>query len=183
MTALEGSEGVFTLEAELTPGLVSQFYFLNHPTDWDARETVPAECALAWDSDRQFTLPQGQDTVVYNLVWGSCETFENEATTNFTVNVDMSGVDVSAGAFIAGDLTDWQIQPMNDAGNGIFSITLELAIGDSGGYYILNDPADWEKRETVPVECVGAYESDRGFEVTGNDVVNITWSSCEASAP
>lgn len=67
---------VFTHSFMLTPGDDSLgYYFLTSPT-WqdyrDYRETVPAECALKWGSDRVIVVPP-RDTVVAHL-WGSCDT-------------------------------------------------------------------------------------------------------------
>ena len=101
---------------------------------------------------------------------------------NVTFKVDMTGIDVSQGVFITGTMTetngDWQIIPMNNEGNNIYSYSLEMFPEDTGAYYFLN-ANDWGARESVPTECV-VYWQDRGFTVPYQTVVfNHVWASCE----
>ena len=68
--------GIYSWSATLTPGDDTlAFYYLTTGT-WtnylNFRETVPAECALRWGSDRGIVIPD-HDTIVA-VRWGSCET-------------------------------------------------------------------------------------------------------------
>ena len=177
--------GIYSHETILPPGTTSAFYFLNDDVWVTAREDVPEECSLAWD-DRQFSLPNDQESVTFSLFWESCDSFDYDNPpiddsaqfTDITVNVDMSAADISNGVYISGDLNNWQIQPMTDIGDGLYSIALEQQVGATGGYYILNGN-DWPNRETVPAECIESGDTDRGFTVAADDILNVVWESCE----
>ena len=54
----------------MAPGDSGAYYFLND-TLWEARETVPQECATWWNSDRGYKV--GQNDTVYFFKWATCE--------------------------------------------------------------------------------------------------------------
>lgn len=60
---------IYTYIFEQYPGDTGAYYYLN-ANDWNAREAVPAECAIYWDADRGYEVPD-EDTVIRN-VWSSC---------------------------------------------------------------------------------------------------------------
>lgn len=96
--------------------------------------------------------------------------------------VDMSGRDVSEGVYVTGTFTgeDWELRPMADEGDGIFSYFTYLPEGATGAFYFLN-ANDWEARETVPAACAEEGGTDRGYEVADGDTVfAVQWGSCEA---
>ncbi|AWB69168.1 hypothetical protein C2869_21950 (plasmid) [Saccharobesus litoralis] len=64
--------GIYRFTTSIDAGSQGAFYFLNSE-DWQSRETVPAECALVWDVDRQFTIASGYQTI--SLKWASCDSF------------------------------------------------------------------------------------------------------------
>lgn len=68
MTA-EGNN-IFSYTQTMAPGESGAYYFLNK-NQWGVRETVPAECAKRWDSDREYIVPE-HDTIIGHK-WGSCE--------------------------------------------------------------------------------------------------------------
>ncbi|MEX2603962.1 MAG: T9SS type A sorting domain-containing protein, partial [Gracilimonas sp.] len=73
----------------------------------------------------------------------------------------------------------WSIEPMEEAEENIFVYTTEVEAGDEGGYYFL-DGNDWSDRETVPSECVGYYNADRGYFIEDESkIYAYYWSSCE----
>lgn len=100
-----------------------------------------------------------------------------------TFMVDMTGVDVSNGVYITGDMTttgpNWNIIQMTSDGDNIYTATFIINSNEEGGYYFLNGN-NWTARETVPSECVGAYESDRGYLISAeNTTFANVWGSCE----
>jgi len=58
----------FTMDA--TPGDTGAYYFLN-ANNWTARESVPIECAVYWDIDRGFEMPNQDLTLEHT--WSSCQ--------------------------------------------------------------------------------------------------------------
>ncbi len=67
--AKEGN-GIYSYFCYLPAGDSGAYYFLND-TVWEARESVPSECAIWWDSDRGYRV--GQNDTVYFFKWNSCE--------------------------------------------------------------------------------------------------------------
>jgi arabinogalactan endo-1,4-beta-galactosidase len=63
---------IYSYTVEMLPSDVGAFYFLNN-NDWDARETVPVECALMWNIDRKYII--GENDTVIAVKWGTCESF------------------------------------------------------------------------------------------------------------
>lgn len=51
------------------PGDSGAYYFMNDDV-WGSRETVPAECATWWDSDRGYVIHNSDTT--YAFTWGTC---------------------------------------------------------------------------------------------------------------
>jgi hypothetical protein len=73
---------IFSYTAQMMPGDNGAYYFMNKNA-WGSRETVPAECAKRWNSDREYIAPD-HDTIIGHP-WGSCaklitssKTIENE---------------------------------------------------------------------------------------------------------
>ncbi len=67
----------FSYFTYLSTGDTIAYYFLND-NDWEARETVPAECALMWNTDRKIIIPEN-DTIVA-LIWNSCNSIGSNDT-------------------------------------------------------------------------------------------------------
>lgn len=104
-------------------------------------------------------------------------------TVSVTYTVDMTGADVSNGVYITGDFTsdgqNWSIVEMNDNGDNTYSAEFAMISGNEGGFYFLNGN-NWQARETVPIECIEMYDSDRGYHIGRTDTTVYTvWSSCE----
>jgi len=53
-------------------GSKGAYYFLNDDK-WGVRETVPAECAEYWDSDRGYDIPLNSTGETFGFKWSSCE--------------------------------------------------------------------------------------------------------------
>ncbi|MDG5767149.1 glycosyl hydrolase 53 family protein [Balneolales bacterium ANBcel1] len=116
--------------------------------------------------------------------WTNRRFYEDPHWPKVTFRVDMSGVDVAEeGAYITGSFTgedgDWELIPMADEGNGIFSWFTYLPEGDDGAFYFVNGN-DWDARESVPEACAEHWDTDRGFVVPGEDVIfEFEWESCQ----
>jgi hypothetical protein len=96
----------------------------------------------------------------------------------------MTGQSVANGVWITGAMTgtSWKILAMTNLGNNIYSYTTQLAPGDSGAYYFMNDDV-WGSRESVPVACRKWWNSDRGYKMEYKDTVfAYKWATCSGIA-
>lgn len=167
-------EGIFSITMELSRGTSYAYYFLNDD-DWGAREPgLSGACSvLVYDENRGFTVANAAEQ---NLAheWGVCNT-------DVTMNVDMTGVDVTNGVWIAGEVNGWTFQQLSNTSGDIYSISFSLPRGATYAYYFLNDD-DWAARETgLSGACsVAVYEGDRGFTVsaTSPQTEDHVWGSC-----
>ncbi|UCH14570.1 MAG: glycosyl hydrolase 53 family protein [Bacteroidales bacterium] len=176
---------VYSYFTYLAPGDSGAYYFLND-TLWEARESVPQECATWWDSDRGYKI--GQNDTVYTFKWGSCQSGDAPSDVNVTFIVDMTGQDVSRGVYIVGQMNDWDITRMTNIGNGLYYWSTILTEGDAHAYYYLTTRT-WDNyqdyRETVPDECdlsaeLIGWAGDRAILVPGKDTIAaVVWGSCE----
>jgi arabinogalactan endo-1,4-beta-galactosidase len=164
--------GIFSYSANITTGSVGGYFFLSN-NDWATRETVPTACALQW-SDREYSISSGENLFAYT--WESCEPLPN-----VTFRVDMSAT-TSTTAYITGSFTDnggWQIIPMTDEGNNIFSYSTYISEGTIGAYYFL-ESNDWSSREVVPTSCALQWGTDRQYNIASGENLNIfDWASCQ----
>ena len=87
----------------------------------------------------------------------------------------------SSTAFITGSFTDnagWQIIPMVNEGNNIFSYSTFIPVGTIGAYYFL-ESNDWSTRESVPVSCALQWGTDREYKInSGEGLYEFSWGSC-----
>jgi hypothetical protein len=75
--------------------------------------------------------------------------------------------------------SSWKIIQMTSKGNNIYSYTTQLATGDSGAYYFLNNDV-WASREVVPSGCRVWWDKDRGYKMDYKDTLfAFKWGSCE----
>lgn len=183
-------DDIYSIIYTLEPGAEIQFH-IRSAVDWsgDVRETVSGDCAS--ENDRVITLPDNEATYSVNVVFGSCDTFTYDnppipeaALVNVTLNVDMTGVDVTNGVWITGDMTteggNWTFVEMTTQGSNIYTTSFTLEEGTTHAYYFLNDD-DWGARETgLSGACeVLVYDGDRGLTV-GNQTEekNLVWGMC-----
>ena len=148
-------------------------------------ETVPDSCTSG--SGRSFEVtPDGDNIFAYE--WGTCTSLtgetEPEPEITLTLAVDMTGISTAGGVYVTGDFNEdaggnWSIDQMTAEGSNIYSYTIVVDEGEEGGWYFLNGN-DWGDRETVPSECVGYYNSDRGFFIEDEAVTYAyKFGSCE----
>lgn len=63
---------IWSFRTQIEQGSVGAFYFLN-ANSWSSRESVPQECALQWNVDRQFEVTGSNNRYAYS--WNSCDNF------------------------------------------------------------------------------------------------------------
>jgi len=148
----------------------------------------------------------GSDCFIFADPWGAGSSWENKTFWDFNNNlhdgvnwmlpfsgkvpvvfkVKMTGVDVSKGLYIKGDIKNkdgktWEYIPMQYEGNDIYTHTAYLPADSSGAYYYLTDSSE-TSREIVPDECVLDMGTYRGFQIPLNssgEVFFSVWSSCD----
>ncbi len=126
------------------------------------------------------TLATESGTVYYVMIDGFGPDFPSDGdfcmefttltapTVEVTFQVDMMLTMVDpGGVFIAGSFSDFQNVPMEDPdANGIFTVTLELAVGSSHTYKFKNGPDGWETIDTsIGDNCTTGDFGDRFIDV------------------
>jgi hypothetical protein len=183
-------ENIYTYFAYLEPGKNFQYYFLND-SSLDAFEPVPDQCRTGPEGQRSVFI-QEKDTVL-SFKWGSCEDGDPDRKVKLTFNVSMkgSGMSLSKGIFLVGEITDWEFVRMTALGDSLYTYTYpEVSPGTSTAYYYLTNNS-WENyqqyRETVPEECAYSDEvtgdpgwtTDRALVVPDHDTVTgYVWGTC-----
>ena len=81
------------------------------------------------------------------------------ADVTFRVNMAKQASVDPMGVRIAGSFTNWQDEVMTDAGNGVWTITKALPIGDKVQYKFKNGPGGWESGQK---EC-GVDDGNGGY--------------------
>lgn len=148
----------------------------------------------------------GSSCFIYADQWGAGSSWENKTFWDFNTNlhdginwmlpfsgkvpvvfkVNMTGVDVSKGVYIKGDIhnKDGKTRkyiPMVPEGNNIYTYTSYLPKDSIGGYYFLNDSSELS-RETIPAECSLYSGVERQYSIPLNSTGEIfisLWSSCD----
>ena len=187
--------GIYSYYTYVPEGDTGYFFFLND-TLWSAREQVPAECASYADTARSYAIQSTNKT--YSYKWSSCEPAVPPDQPDVTFNVSMkgSGMDLSGGVYLVGDVTEWEFIQMAGLGDSLYSVTLEdINEGSPVAYYFITTNS-WdnyeEYRETVPEECAYSDEVtgnpnwtvDRGFFMPAVDtIIGYVWGSCTELNP
>lgn len=100
-----------------------------------------------------------------------------------TFKLNTNGQTSATGFYITGLMTtnassNWEIIPMQNTGNGIYTYTTQLMPNDTGAYYYMNANT-WGSRETVPKSCATSYGTDRTYHIGfQNMIISDTWASC-----
>jgi arabinogalactan endo-1,4-beta-galactosidase len=174
---LKTGTDLYSYVSYLPEGDSGAFYFLND-SSWEARESVPVECAEWWGTDRGYKM--GTNDTVISHKWGTCLPIDAPEEVMVTFKVDMTDQDVSHGVWITGSWTgsNWSIIQMASDGNNIYKYYTLMHESDSGAYYFMNDN-EWGSRETVPPACATWWGSDRGYKIGSSDTTfGYTWGTC-----
>ena len=122
---------------------------------------------VAWNSNSGTNAYRATDAMK-GFQYGCKNTPQIPAKVNVTFRVNMTGQNTANGVYITGSMTtvnaNWQIVPMVNEGNGIYSKTFEMSPQDTGAFYFLN-ANNWTNREVVPSTCAKSYGKDRSYLV------------------
>lgn len=173
-------DAIYTYTASLPIGDFVMYKFLNGTSGW---ENVPGGCN--YDGNRFLTVP-AEAITLDPVCWGSCVDCEVPGV-DITFQVDMSNETISPdGIHIAGSFQEpvWQPgdTPMTDQGNGIYSYTANLPVGEYYEYKFVNGNTwDDPQPEQVPGECA-SFGGNRFFTVpdAAATLDLVCFGSCEA---
>ena len=182
---LQGNN-IYAVTLTLTQNENHLYRFVNGNTN-AGLESVPSACAQ--NGQRHITVP-GEDLVLDEVCFSSCEACVPPPIVDVTFRVDMSDQTVSAdGVHLVGSFQGWNLTgtPMTLAGDGIYAVTLPLVGGDHHTYKFING-ISWDFSETVPAECgedngLGGY--NRFIDVPDENIIleAVCFSSCEVCPP
>lgn len=185
LMTLQGNN-IYAVTLLLTQGENHLYRFVNGNTN-AGLESVPSACAQ--NGQRFLTVP-GEDLVLDEVCFSSCEACVPPPIVDVTFRVDMSDQTVSEdGVHLVGSFQGWNLTgtPMTLAGDGIYTVTLPLVGGDHHTYKFING-ISWDFSETVPAECgedngLGGY--NRFVDVPEENVTleAVCFSSCEVCPP
>jgi hypothetical protein len=134
--------GIYTYTATLGAGNSYEYKYING-SNYEGNLSAP--CGNG--SNRTITVPSSNTTLPINCFsyCGNC------TTNNVTFRVDMSQQTVDpSGVFIAGSFNGFSNTAMTDAGNGIYTYSLNLQQGTSVNYKYKNGTNGWEGNIGAP---------------------------------
>lgn len=123
MTDADGDD-IWEYTAMIAEGEAVEYKFINGP-NWGLDESVPVACAV--NGNRGYTVG-AEDAVLDAVCFASCTACGDALPTEevtFTVLTDNIAV-AEDGMFLAGALNGWSGEPMNDNGDGSWSLTKSL---------------------------------------------------------
>jgi len=141
--------GLWTISIPLEQGVFYEYKFINGNT-WGLEETLLPDCSFF--GNRTYTAGNEED-VLPTVCFAACEACPSPTLYDVTFQVDMSQQNLDpAGAFLAGSFNNWTPQPMNELGDGIWALTLNLV---EGGFYEFKyiNGSDPLNAEDVPLNC------------------------------
>ena len=201
----DDADGTYEVTINLDQGTTGNYIFLNGPTnenDWGTKEVLDGqECADPNNFNDRILPEITGDAMTIQHCFGSCEsdgTCPVPATTSdVTFSVDMSnypgGLADGDIVYLNGNFVGWcgDCNPMSDDdGDGIWTITMELADGDWEYKFTVNG---WSAQELWPgdgtLSCPenadnGEFEN-RAVTVAGEDIVlpTVYWNLCTGETP
>ena len=193
--AMQDDDGDGTWEVTLTleSGVEGAYTFVNSPAngdDYGGKEDISGqECAFGEWNDRYFG-PITEDTTLMHC-YGSCESDGTcpapPSTSMVTFNVDMNAYE---GAFstvhVKGEFNGWSNDGFvmsDDDGDGVYSVTQELAHGTYWWKYSIDQWAGQESFSEAIEGCTGNNfgNFDRQITVEGESMeASYCWDSCSA---
>ena len=125
-TAMTDDDGddIWEYTAMIAEGEAVEYKFINGP-NWGLDESVPVACAV--NGNRGYTVG-AEDAILDAVCFASCTACGDALPTEdvtFTVLTD--NITVAAdGMYLAGAMNEWSGEPMNDNGDGSWSLTKSL---------------------------------------------------------
>ena len=198
----DDADGTYEVTVDLDQGLTGNYVFLNSPAngdDWGAKEVLDGqECADPNNWNDRILPEITGDAMTIQHCFGSCESDGTcpvaPTTFNVTFSVDTAnypgGLGESDIVYLNGNFNGWcgDCNPMSDDdGDGIWTITMELADGDYEYKFTVNGWNSQEEFSEVVEGCTisdGTY-TNRSLTVAGEDMVlpTVYWNLCAGETP
>ncbi|MEO0403729.1 MAG: carbohydrate-binding module family 20 domain-containing protein, partial [Bacteroidota bacterium] len=172
--------GIWSVTVAVAENSSAEYKFINGNA-WGQDETIPSGCQ---SNGNRLLAAGAMNETLPEVCFGSC-TVCAPPTVDVTLEVDMSNETVDAnGVHVAGDFQNWDpgATPLADQGNGIWSVTIQLAQNTTYQYKYINGNV-WGQDEGVPAEC--AVNSNREL-TTGmmNETIPVhCFADCAACPP
>ena len=171
--------GVYTYQVSLPQEASYEYKFINGST---YENNLSSPCGNG--NNRTINVPSSSST----LLPLTCFSFCNDCIVmrQTTFNVNMANVNVSsngvhlAGNFLSAGYDDWNPSfiSMSDAnGDGVYSVTLNLAPGATYNYKFLNGNA-WGTDESVPGGCNFSGNREVTVPNANSSIPAVCFSSC-----
>ena len=190
----DDADGIWSATISVLEGTSGNYTFLNSPNDggdWGAKEDLSGQDCADPDNYNDRILAPVMEPTTLSTCFGECSTDGSCSPPptvfyDVTFNVNMANEDVSGdGVFLAGGVHfGWPgDNPMSDDdGDGIWTITVNLAEGTAGNYTFLNgNCGDWSCKEDLSDQECGDPNNynDRILEpVTGDTVLSTCFGQC-----
>lgn len=170
----EDGDDVWEYTTALTEGQTVEYKFINGP-NWGLDEGIPVSCAV--NNNRAYAVGT-EEATLEAVCFGSCTPCGSSLPTEevtFTVLTD--NIEVAAdGMHIAGAMNGWSGEPMNDNGDGSWSITMSLEAA-TYMFKFQNGLNGWEE-----LDCGGdrSVVVELGAPVTYQGCFNQCSETCSA---
>ena len=188
----DDGDGIWTVTVELQEGTTGNYAFFNSPGDggdWNTKENLAGlACADADNfNDRYLDAITGDTTISY--CFATCEaSCTPVARYDVTFEVGTANETVTTGVFLGGGAfgNANNVQLYDADGDGIYSRTLSLPEGMSGGYKFAIDPENhwsYSTSENFAGDCTEGQYNDRPLApVTEATTYSYCFGSCEAAS-
>ena len=189
---IDAGGGIWKVTLPLDPGTIQYKFTVD---GWTDQETFAGgETCTVTDGGFTNRLLEIADNEILPVVcFNSCEACPGGpgSESNVTFNVDMSLYSDPIGTvYVNGTFNGWcgDCNPMNDAGSGMWKVTLPLAVGESIEYKFTIDGWNVEEvfagGESCTVTDASGQYTNRYFMVEPNDpsIPLVCWESCEPCA-
>ena len=183
-TAMTDDDGddIWEYTAMIAEGEAVEYKFINGP-NWGLDESVPVSCAV--NGNRSYNVGT-EDAVLDAVCFASCtpcgDALPTEEVT-FTVLTDNITV-AEDGMYLAGAMNGWSGEPMNDNGDGSWSLTKSLEAA-TYEFKFQNGPSGYEELDcggNRSVEVVlGAPVSYQGCFAQCSDICSVDPDSADVT--
>ncbi len=169
----DNGDNTWSYTGRFGQGDMLAYKFKNGTGGWEANEV--RSCTVEGSlGDRGHTVG-GADEALPTVCFNSCFS----CFTDVTLRVDPASLDSVApeGMFIAGSFNGWTDGPMTQDTNGIWSATLNVAVGSTIQYKFKNGPDGWE--DGIAGSCTNSDGNRIGVIPGGGGIANVVcFNSC-----
>lgn len=178
LSMIDEGDAWYASTVDLHPQTAYRFSFYNGSSFAQNQEPLSVACAGDSGDNRLISIPENGGSYDYNF--GTCDDL-----VDVTVQVDMTGVNTSAGVYIAGDLTknaaaQWTFRQLQPAGGDLFTTSFRLVRGGRYPFAFYTGTA-WsnDEKESVPHQCATAWGTHRTLEVPDDRrAMRFRYGSC-----